>query len=310
MYSQHIELIFVGAVFLVVTGAAMALFLLVTRPDSRAVARLRTLSEDSADKSATPWVSRLSHSVLPALGQPLKPQGAKQLHDLQNRLEHAGLYHPAALALFLGARVLFIIVPALLAGIAILVGLVSAREGLLGGAIGSMIGMIGPGFWLGYLKARRQNYLRRALPDALDVIIICVEGGLSLPGALRRVTSEVRAAHPVLAQELMIVEQEIFLGSTVSQALRQFGKRCDLEGVRSLATQVRQSEELGTSIVKALNIYSDSFREQRQQQAEEKAQKAATKIVFPTLLFIFPVLFVVLVGPATVQLLQLLGVIK
>lgn len=288
----------------------MSVFLLFMRPDSRAVARLRSLSEESGDKRAAPWFSRLSQSVLPILGKPLKPRRSDQVHSLQNQLENAGLYHPSALALFLGARVLFIIVPALLAGTAVLVGLVSVREGLVGGAIGSMIGTIGPGIWLRYLKARRQNYLHRALPDALDVIIICVEGGLSLPGALRRVTSEVRTAHPVLAQELMIVEQEIFLGSTVSQALRQFGRRCDLEGVRSLATQIRQSEELGTSIVKALNIYSDSFREKRQQHAEEQAQKAATKIVFPTLLFIFPVLFVVLVGPATVQLLQLLGVIK
>src|SRR5262249_12604771 len=152
-----------------------------------------------------------------------------------------------------------------------------------------------------------QIMFRRALPDALDVLVICLEGGLSLTGAFKRVASELRTAHPGLATEMLIVEHEIQLGRPIGEAMRQFGERADLEEVRSLASVISQSERFGASLTKALRVHAESLREKRLQRAEEMAQKAATKIIFPTLLFIFPGVFIVILGPAAIQIVRALS---
>jgi len=187
-----------------------------------------------------------------------------------------------------------------------LFGLVdSVSKGLIIGALGGVVGMIGPSFWLDRRKSERQLAFRRALPDAMDVLVICLEGGLSLPAAFKRVANELRGAHPSLAAELLIVEREIQLGRSTGEAMRQFGERADLEEVRSLASVIIQSERFGASLVRALRVHADSLREKRLQHAEEMAQKAATKILFPTLLFIFPGVFIVILGPAVIHIIEL-----
>ena len=140
------------------------------------------------------------------------------------------------------------------------------------------------------------------MPDALDVIVICVEGGLSLVGALRRVAGDLRAVHPKLAKELDIVQREVQLGQTAGEALRRLGERSDMEEVRTLAAVIIQSDRFGAGLNKALKIHSETLRQKRQQGAEEKAQKAGTMVLFPTLLFIFPAIFVVILGPAMIQI--------
>jgi tight adherence protein C len=137
--------------------------------------------------------------------------------------------------------------------------------------------------------------------------VICIEGGLSAPGSLKRVASELRTAHPVLATELNIVQREIQLGRTPGESLQQMGSRIDLEEVRSLASVITQAERFGVSLVKSLRVHADSLRLKRQQYAEEMAQKAAIKVLFPTLLFIFPAIFVVILGPAVFQVFQALS---
>jgi len=181
-------------------------------------------------------------------------------------------------------------------------GLVTLQSGLIYGAILGIFGLIGPSFWLDRRKKFRQTNFRRALPDALDVLVICLEGGLTLQGAMRRVATELRAAHPVLAQEMNIVQREIQMGRSAGEALRQFADRCDLEEVRSLASVVLQSERYGASLGKALRVHAESLRIKRLQYAEEMAQKAAVKILFPTLLCIFPAIFIVILGPAAYQI--------
>jgi tight adherence protein C len=197
--------------------------------------------------------------------------------------------------------------PALFGMAAGLVGLVPIKPAvLIGGCLG-ILGMIGPSFWLDYKKAVRQATFRRALPDALDVMVICLEGGLSLPGAIRRVASELQAAHPSLALELNIVVREIQLGRNAGDSLQQMGLRTDLEEVRTLASVISQAEKFGASLVKSLRVHADTLRLKRQQRAEEMAQKAAIKILFPTLLFIFPAIFVVILGPAAFQIYEVMA---
>jgi tight adherence protein C len=162
--------------------------------------------------------------------------------------------------------------------------------------------MVGPSMWLDRRKKSRQMILRRGLPDALDVIVICVEGGLSLVGALRRVAGDLRTVHPELALELEIVQREVQLGQTAGEALRRFGDRSDMEEIRSLASVIIQSERFGAGLNKALRVHAETLRMRRQQRAEEMAQKAGTKVLFPTLLCIFPAIFVVVLGPAMIQI--------
>jgi tight adherence protein C len=135
--------------------------------------------------------------------------------------------------------------------------------------------------------------------------VICLQGGLSLQGAFQRVASEIGMAHPELAAEMAINQREIQLGRSTGEALRQFSERCDLEEMRSLASVVLQSERLGASTAKAMNIYAETLRLKRLQRAEELAHTAGTKMLFPMLLCIFPAILLVVLGPAIFQLMEL-----
>jgi tight adherence protein C len=195
----------------------------------------------------------------------------------------------------------------LLVGVGLsLVGMLSLLEGIIFGTFVGLLGYLAPALWLAHLKRSRQTQIRRALPDALDVIVVCLEGGLSLSGAMEKVSVELNDAHPLLASELAIVRREIQLGRTTGQALKQFADRFDAEELRSLASVVIQAERFGASIVKAFRVHADSLRLRRYQYAEAQAQKAPVKLIFPTVLFIFPALYIVLMGPAGVELLDLL----
>src|SRR5262249_12817032 len=247
-------------------------------------------------------VRQLARTALPKMGAPLLPDDEESRTRLRTRLIQAGYYSRQAMVFFLGVKVLLMAAPAVLGLAAGLVGLCDVNYGALSGALSGIAGMIGRSFWLDRRKKVRQSSFRRALPDALDVLVICLEGGLSLPGAMRRVASELRTAHPLLAAELKIVERETQLGRSPGEALQQMGLRTDLEEVRSLASVITQAERFGASLVKSLRVHAETLRLKRKQQAEEKAQKAAVKILFPTLLLIFPAVFVVILGPAAIQI--------
>jgi tight adherence protein C len=252
-------------------------------------------------------VAQLAMTTLPRVGSALVPSDDKERTLLKTRLIHAGLYSKQAMVVFLGVKLLLMVFPALLGMAAGLVGLVPIKPAVLVGGCLGILGMIGPSFWLDYKKSKRQATFRRALPDALDVMVICLEGGLSLPGALRRVAAELQGAHPSLALELNIVVREIQLGRNAGDSLHQMGLRTDLEEVRTLASVISQAEKFGASLVKSLRVHADTLRLKRQQRAEEMAQKAAIKILFPTLLFIFPAIFVVILGPAAFQIYEVMG---
>jgi len=140
----------------------------------------------------------------------------------------------------------------------------------------------------------------------LDIVAVCLEGGLSLSAALARVGRELAHVHPMLANELSIVDREVQMGRTVGDAMRRFADRFDLEELRSLASVIAQTERYGASVAKAFVVYSETMRQRRAQHAEELAQTATVKILFPTLLLIFPAIFVVLLGPAAIQIYQTL----
>jgi tight adherence protein C len=168
-------------------------------------------------------------------------------------------------------------------------------------------GLIGPSFWLDRRKSQRQVALRRSLPDACDLIVICLSGGLSLIAALVRVVEELQTAHPLLAAELRIVEREVQLGNRLADSLQKFGNRSDLAELQNMAAVVMTAEKYGSSMTRTLEKFSETLRLKRQQYAEAMAQKAATKVLFPTLLFIFPAILLVILGPAMIQVMEVFG---
>lgn len=295
-----------SAAFVMVSSLVLLVSLLVGGRRTRLSTRLRDLSGQGGPAMDTITLGKIASTTLPRMGTPFIPTDEGERTKLQTRLIHAGLYRRQAMVVFLGVKVL-LIAPAFLCVAASLIGVVTLWQGLIIGLCLGIGGLIGPSFWLDRMKRKRQSNFRRALPDALDVLVICLEGGLSLSAGLRRVSTELRTAHPELASELAIVQREVQLGLTSGEALKKMGERSDLEEVRSLASVILQSERLGASLVKALRVHAESLRLKRYQRAEEKAAVAATKVLFPTLLFILPAVFVVVLGPAAFHLIETFG---
>lgn len=299
--------ILLWSAFLMASSLMLLAFLLVGGRQSRVETRIEGLLSRDTSAPGEGGVAQLARTALPRMGAPLVPKDEAERSRLQARMIHAGLYSRQALVFFLGVKMLLTVGPLLLGLMAGSLGLVPLQHGLIGGAIVGVAGMIGPSFWLDRRKAFRQLTFRRSLPDALDVLVICLEGGLSLAGAVRRVAAELRTAHPLLSDELNIVQREVQLGRSEGEALRHFADRCDLEEVRSLAAVIIQAERFGASLAKSLRINADTLRTKRLQRAEEQAQKAATKMLFPLVFCIFPGVFVVILGPAVIQIMEMLA---
>jgi tight adherence protein C len=295
-------------VFVAASSFVMLAYLVIGGRRTRLDTRLRDLqSNDDPSKLEQATITSIARTALPKMGTPFVPSDEEERTKLQTRLLHAGLYSRQAMVALLGLKVTLMFGPGLIFIVAGLLGLVTLQTGLLVAAAFAIVGMIGPSFWLDQRKNARQSNFRRALPDALDVLVICLEGGLSLPGSLKRMAGELRTAHPALATELNIVQREIQLGRTSGEALRKMGERTDLEEVRTLASVILQAEKFGASLVKSLRVHSETLRVKRMQRAEEMAQQASTKVLFPTILFILPAMFVVILGPAVIHVMEIFG---
>jgi tight adherence protein C len=297
-------------VFLAASSAVLLVFTLVSGGNTRLDARLADLAGRGSSLSNQSAMAQLAMTTLPRVGTALLPTNDAERTRLKTRLMYAGFYSRQAMTIFLGVKLLLMMSPALIGLVVGAVGLMPLQLAVLGGGCLGILGMIGPSFWLDYTKSQRQSTFRRALPDALDVLVICLEGGLSLPGSIRRLATELRTAHPSLSMELNIVQREIQLGRSPGESLHQMGLRTDLEEVRILASVITQAEKFGASLVKSLRVHAETLRMKRQQRAEEMAQKAAIKVLFPTLLFIFPAIFVVILGPAAFQIVEVLTIIN
>ena len=175
------------------------------------------------------------------------------------------------------------------------------RMMLIGPLAGAAFGYMLPNFWLGSRKRQRQDSIQRALPDALDMLTICVEAGLAFEAALQRVSDQWEGA---LSDEFAQVVTEMRLGVPRPQALRRFAERCDIPDVSSFVAVLVQADSMGTSIAQVLHSQADQIRVLRRQRAEEKANKAPIKILVAMLLFIFPALFVVILGPAVPRIID------
>ena len=226
----------------------------------------------------------------------------KTKDELVQRIVQAGFYRKSTIVNFQAIRIALPVLPVILGisfwGLGIITPVTAAILAVASGALGTVI----PSFWLDYKRNSRQQALSQSLPDALDVIIICVEAGLSLPASMARVARELAGVHPLLASELAICQREIQMGCSTGESLQRLAKRFDSDEVRGLASVITQAEKYGASIMNALRVHAESMRVKRFQRAEERASKAAVKLVFPTILCIFPALFIVLAGPAVFRI--------
>jgi tight adherence protein C len=219
---------------------------------------------------------------------------------LGSKLVQAGFDGPTASVLFNVIRVASAITfPA--------IGLLLApRDDIMYFAIGMgiafVIGFFGPQAALDSLISRRQDTIRKGVPDALDLLVVCVEAGVALDSAIQRVAREMRMLHPILADELVSMSRRVSAGIPRDQALQGLYIRTGLDELRGLASHMLQSEKWGTSIAGVLRVYGEQLRRKRKMRAEKRAATASTRMLLPLALFIFPTIFVVLLGPAAVTI--------
>jgi tight adherence protein C len=226
----------------------------------------------------------------------LMPKSENEVSVIKKRLMLAGYRNENAIKIFYGSKVLL---PLLLASIAMVTGLANLGPFFvylvaLGG------GFLAPDFWLGKKIKKRQKKLTRGLPDVLDLLVICMEAGLSLDQATSRCAEELRDSQPEICDELGLVVLEQRAGRARSEAWKNMADRTGVDCLRNLVSMLVQTEQFGTSIAKMLRVHSDTLRVQRVQLVEEMASKTSVKLVFPLVLFIFPALFLVTLGPAAI----------
>jgi tight adherence protein C len=225
------------------------------------------------------------------------PKSQAEVSVTQQRLIRAGFRTDAAVKNLYAAKVL---VPLLF----VLLLLVAGVGSFVLYAVALGLGFLAPDFWLGRRISKRQAQIRRGLPDVLDLLVICIEAGLGLDQATARTAEEMQKAHPAISDEINVVVLEQRAGRPRAESWKHFAERTDVDSVRNLVSVLVQSEQFGTSIAKTLRVHSDTLRTQRRQKVEEAAAKTTVKLVFPLVLFIFPSLFLVALGPAAIIMME------
>jgi tight adherence protein C len=297
------------AVILLLTALTVALFALTLMQlrtgRGAVVARLEQMqgsdpNEVVARRQRQVRSERLK-SVLQVLGQRVEG-GRNDTTAVRRFLVQAGYSDPSALSVYWASRVALawglpsagmVVLPMLGAG---------STQVLLGLVWLGTVGWIGPTFFVrGRLKAR-QKELQLALPDMLDMLVVCVEAGLGLNQALVRVSDEIDHVSTVMSEQLAMVNLEMRAGTPRDEALKNFAERTGLVDIRSLVSMLVQTDRFGTSVASALRVHSETMRTKRRQRAEEAAAKTTIKLVFPLVLFVFPAMFVVVLGPSALAI--------
>jgi tight adherence protein C len=300
-------------VLIAVSAAFAALFLAEVAPNRQA-GLTRRLAELEEARGGPPEILRRRRrqaqaeqlaGVIEALGQRAEA-GYKNVGALRLRLIQAGYADARAVPLYLGSRLFLPLVLAV--GVFILLPAAGWpwTVAVIGACWFGVLGYVMPPVYVARRRRTRQKEMQKALPDALDLLVVCVEAGLALNQALVRVSEETERLSPVLAEQLALVNLEIRAGTARDEALRNLGERTGLDDIKSLVAMLVQTDRFGTSIAQALRVHADTLRTKRRQRAEEAAAKTTIKLVFPLVLFIFPAMFVVILGPALIQILETL----
>jgi tight adherence protein C len=258
------------------------------------------LSSSSFASGYVAGVSPLLQRVGQAAAAPFMPNTREKQSSIRRNLGYAGIYSANAVRVMTGFKVILLgggLVGGYLFGTA-------TQQLALGVSVGGIIGYLLPAVWLRLQIRGNQQQLQYGLADGLDLMVVCVEAGLTVDSAMQRVGQELQIAHPAISRELTITYMETRVGLSRADALRNLGQRTGAPALQSLASMLMQADRFGTSIASALRIHADTLRQQRQHAAEELAARAAVKMSFPLVLFIFPATFIVLAGPTIIGLMQ------
>lgn len=250
------------------------------------------------------WIN----TALGPVSKYILPQNEIERTRVTEKLVHAGFRSPNAVQNYYAIKiVLAIVLPAIVLIVVQWLPDLTMKMIVVYAFCATAAGMLVPTIVLDRLLERRLKRLRNGFPDALDMLVVCVEAGLGLSQAIQRVADELFVSHLELAQELSLVNAEIRAGVERVTALKNLSHRTGLDDVRGLVSLLVQTLRFGTSVAESLRVYSDEFRDKRMQRAEEQAAKIGTKMIFPLVLFMFPAFFVVAVGPAVIGLVTVFG---
>jgi tight adherence protein C len=241
--------------------------------------------------------------TLANVGKMLPVQSTAKASRTQLLMIRAGYRSPEALLAMRGVKLLFPIVTLA----AVYFSGAYRLNAFLIPVVALALGYLLPDMWLTWRVSVRTHRLRKALPDALDLLVICVEAGLGLDQAVLKVSQDMKIAHPDLSEELQFVNLEMRIGRTRIEALRELARRTGLDDIKALVAMLIQTERFGTSVAQSLRVYSDDMRVKRRQRAEEMSAKTSVKMVPPLVFFIFPALMVVILGPAVIAIMRQLG---
>jgi tight adherence protein C len=303
------QILYLGLIFIAAAAAVMGVGLVLTQGDALR-ARLRGLVGRSQLEEPPPlsgW-SEAALRVAKPVAELSTPTGDEEISRLRARFLHAGFRRPSAPVFFLAAKTLLVVLLPIAflvfdrSGVVRLSGTASTLLMLLFAAIGYYL----PNVVLASLTRRRQREIFEAFPDAIDLMIVCVEAGLGLDMAIHRAAEEMALRSPELREELELVALELRVGASRERALRNFATRTGLEEVSTFVTMLLQADRFGTSLADSLRVHAESLRTRRRLRAEEEAAKIPLKLLFPLIFFIFPSLLLVLMGPAMIQIYRVL----
>jgi tight adherence protein C len=229
------------------------------------------------------------------------PKSPKEMGRLQRRLTKAGYPGPRAAAVYAAAEMVLPVVFGLAT-----IWYFGLSGGVVFALLAACIGYAVPGFWLSHRTSARQKQIRNGLPDALDLLIVCIEAGSAIDQAIVKVSEELALPYPALAAELRLVNTEVRAGKPRLEAFKNFAARTGVDDVRSLVAMLVQTDRFGTSIAHALRTHAAVSRTKRRQRAEERAAKLGVKLVFPLVFFLFPAMYVVVLGPAVIKIIKFL----
>jgi tight adherence protein C len=230
------------------------------------------------------------------------PKSPKDMSRLRRRMARVGYHGPMAPVVY---TVFEFGLPLLL--LMLCIYFLGQMQGLLIGLPVAIIGYMAPGFWLGRQAEKRKKLITNGLPDALDLLIVCVEAGMGLDQGIAKAAEELVVSHPALSEELGLITTEVRAGKPRMEAFRNFAERTKVDDVRQLVSMLIQTDRFGTSVSQALRTQAEVSRTKRRQRAEEKAQKLGVKLIFPLVFCLFPAMFIVTIGPAVIKFARFFG---
>lgn len=298
--------------FLAVMLASAAAFLYLNSREALQVWRRRAEGafsvNEAAGGGANEKIRAQFHALLEWFAKMNQPSNVEETRATRRQLITAGYRSGKAPVFFAGIKLfLAVVMTTLIALIPVeFLGFPNFSKLIFYYVLAAACGYYAPSIWLRKAIADRKDALQRAIPDALDLMVVCVEAGLGLDQAIARVGEEVKLTHPALSDELNLLAIELRSGVSRQEALRNFAHRTDMEEARNLVALLIQTDRFGTSIGQALRVHADSMRSTRRLKAEELAAKLPVKLLFPLIFFIFPSIFIVLLGPACIQMVRVL----